>query len=99
MKFVVVCCLSMMLVSQIRADCWEPDPYFSGVYRLTSADPNCLNNSIIPRNATQLYDLITFGKLICLYFRDLIDLELKSVPEGLFQGLTNLLGMYAYFMF
>ncbi len=46
----------MMMVSQSQAQCWAAmDPNIPTYYSLISNSQSCLDNALIPRNATQLY--------------------------------------------
>jgi hypothetical protein len=55
MKYLMI----TVMMAMVAADdsCWKQnaDPADSGFYYLTSNSSRCLDNSLIPRDATQLY--------------------------------------------
>ncbi len=52
--------MMMIYQSQAQNQCWKADPYSLTTYQYLD-NRNCLNNSLIPRNATKLYDLHSFN--------------------------------------
>jgi len=100
MKWSVLLLGLLGLGAEAQPQCWVGGSGTS--YALKSNNPSCLDNSLIPRDATYL-DLsnIMIPSIPEGLFQGLANLQvvrlqgnfLKSIPEGLFRGLTNLQGI------